>query len=44
MTMPFERTRSVAQTYDFLTELARDAEVPERVRKNAQFLLRHNHT
>lgn len=41
MTMPFERTRSVAQTYDFLTELARDTEVPERVRKNAQFLLRH---
>lgn len=41
MTMSFERTRSVAQTHDFLTELARDPEVPERVRKNAQFLLRH---
>jgi len=41
MTMPFERTRSVAQTHDFLTELARDTEVPERVRQNAHFLLRH---
>ncbi|WP_321032393.1 BPSL0761 family protein [Pseudomonas putida] len=39
--MPFERSRSVAQTHDFLTELARDTEVPERVRKNAHFLLRH---
>ena len=41
MTMPFERTRSVAQTLAFLTELARDTEVPERVRQNAHFLLRH---
>ena len=41
MTMPFERTRSVAQTDAFLEELARDTEVPERVRQNAHFLLRH---
>lgn len=41
MTMPFERTRSVAQAHAFLTELARDSEVPERVRQNAHFLLRH---
>jgi hypothetical protein len=41
MTMPFERTRSVAQAHNFLTELAYDSEVPERVRRNAQFLLRH---
>jgi hypothetical protein len=41
MTMPFERTRSVAQTHTFLTELACDAEVPERIRQNARFLLRH---
>lgn len=41
MTMPFERTRSVAQTHNFLTKLAIDTEVPERVRQNAQFLLRH---
>jgi hypothetical protein len=41
MTMPFERTRSVAQAHTFLFELARDTEVPERVRQNAYFLLRH---
>ncbi|WP_433861009.1 BPSL0761 family protein [Pseudomonas thivervalensis] len=41
MTMPFERTRSVAQTHAFLTELACDTEVPERIRQNARFLLRH---
>lgn len=41
MTMPFERSRSVAQTHAFLTELARDTEVPARVRQNAHFLLRH---
>jgi len=41
MTMPFERTRSVAQAHDFLTELAHDTEIPERIRQNAQFLLRH---
>ncbi|SDU54510.1 BPSL0761 family protein [Pseudomonas mandelii] len=41
MTMPFERSRSVAQTHAFLTELARDTEVPERIRQNAHFLLRH---
>jgi hypothetical protein len=41
MTMPFERSRSVAQTNAFLTELARDTEVPERIRQNAHFLLRH---
>lgn len=39
--MPFERTRSVAQTHAFLTELACDTEVPERIRQNARFLLRH---
>ncbi len=27
MTMPFEGTRAVAQTHDFLTELAIDTEV-----------------
>ncbi|WP_315985045.1 BPSL0761 family protein [Pseudomonas arsenicoxydans] len=39
--MPFERTRSVVQAHTFLTELALDMEVPERVRRNAHFLLRH---
>lgn len=41
MTMPFERTRCVAQTHDFLRELARGTDVPGHIRKNAQFLLRH---
>lgn len=41
MTMPFERTRSVAQTHAFLMELACEPEVPERIRQNARFLLRH---
>jgi len=41
MTMPFERTRSVAQAHEFLEELVRDPEVPERVRKRAEFVLRH---
>ncbi|MEB0191509.1 BPSL0761 family protein [Pseudomonas sp. CCI1.1] len=33
--MPFERSRSVAQTHAFLTEHARDTELPERIRQNA---------
>lgn len=41
MTMPFERTRCVAQAHSFLTELASDTKVPERVRRDAHFLLRH---
>ena len=41
MTMPHERTRSVLQTRDFLLELARDTSLPERVRDDARFLLRH---
>ena len=39
--MPFERTRSFAQTHAFLFELDLDSEVPERVRQNTCFLLRH---
>jgi hypothetical protein len=41
MTMPEERTRSVIQTRDFLMELSRDMSLPERVRRDAKFLLRH---
>lgn len=41
MTRPFERTRAVVQTYDFLIELSRDTSLPERVRRDARFLLRH---
>lgn len=41
MTMPHERTRSVIQTRDFLVELSRDPSLPERIRRDAKFLLRH---
>ena len=41
MTMPHERTRAVVQTHDFLIELARDASLPERIRRDARLLLRH---
>lgn len=41
MTMPYVRRRCVSQTHAFLTEFAGDTAVPERVRKNANFLLRH---
>lgn len=41
MTMPCERTRAVVQTYDFLVELSSDTSLPERVRRDARFLLRH---
>ncbi|WP_419711268.1 BPSL0761 family protein [Pseudomonas sp. NFX224] len=34
----------MAQTHAFLPELARDTEVPERVRQNSHFLLRHSPT
>ncbi len=41
MTRPHERTRSVVHTYDFLVELSKDTSLPERVRRDARFLLRH---
>lgn len=41
MTMPHERTRSVIQTRDFLVELSRDTSLSERVRRDAEYLLRH---
>jgi len=41
MTMPHERTRTVIQTRDFLIELSRDTSLPERIRRDAKFLLRH---
>lgn len=41
MTMPYERTRSVIQTRDFLVELSRDPRVPEPLRSEARRLLRH---
>lgn len=41
MTMPGERTRAVIQTHEFLVELSRDPSLPEKVRRDAKFLLRH---
>lgn len=41
MTMPDERSRAVVQTREFLVELSRDNSLPDRVRRDAKFLLRH---
>ncbi|MDD0999440.1 hypothetical protein M5G20_26750 [Pseudomonas sp. TNT2022 ID1044] len=41
MTMPDERSRAVVQTREFLVELSRDSSLPDRVRRDAKFLLRH---
>lgn len=41
MSMPNERTRAVIQTGEFLLELSRDPSLPERIRRDAKFLLRH---
>ncbi|WP_317622771.1 BPSL0761 family protein [Pseudomonas amygdali] len=41
MTTPNERTRAVIQTGMFLLELYRDSSLPERIRRDAKFLLRH---
>ncbi|WP_448091413.1 BPSL0761 family protein [Pseudomonas azerbaijanoccidentalis] len=39
--MPDERSRAVVQTREFLVELSRDNSLPDRVRRDAKFLLRH---
>lgn len=39
--MPDERSRAVVQTREFLVELSRDSTLPNRVRRDAKFLLRH---
>jgi hypothetical protein len=41
MTLPYERTRLVVQTQEFLTRLSRDTDLPESVRVKARHLLRH---
>jgi hypothetical protein len=41
MTMPSERSRAVVQTRDFLIELAQNRNLPDQVRRDAKFLLRH---
>ncbi len=41
MTSPYERTRAVVQTREFLRELQCMTEVPQSVREQAGLLLRH---
>lgn len=41
MTMPDERSRAVVKTGEFLLHLSRDSNLPEKVRHDAKFLLRH---
>ncbi|WP_277423161.1 BPSL0761 family protein, partial [Pseudomonas viridiflava] len=41
MTTPNERSRAVIHTEGFLKQLARDTSLPEKVRRDAHFLLRH---
>ena len=41
MTMPYERTRTIIQTRNFLQELRQDESLPENIRKEAHRLLRH---
>lgn len=40
MTTPSERSRAVIQTEKFLKELSRDGSLPDKVRRDAKFLLR----
>lgn len=41
MTMPDERSRAVVQPRGFLVELCQVDSLPDRVRRNAKFLLLH---
>lgn len=41
MTLPYERTRSVIQTEEFLRELSNDHQLPAGIRNEATRLLRH---
>ena len=41
MTMPYERTRAVLQTEEFLKELSRNTDIPEEIKIEAFRLLRH---
>ena len=41
MTLPYERTRAVNQTHDFLLELCKTPRVPKIVKQQAHSLLRH---
>ncbi|WP_286973538.1 BPSL0761 family protein [Pseudomonas sp.] len=41
MTLPYERTRAIVKTEDFLRELSRDGRLPQDIRSYAKSLLRH---
>jgi hypothetical protein len=44
MTLPFERTRAVVQTKEFLQQLtdpSKTPRVPKQIRQQAHYLLRH---
>lgn len=41
MTLPYERTRAIVETRDFLTHLLGNRRVPASVRNEARWLLRH---
>ncbi|MNG30172.1 hypothetical protein D3C84_1157320 [compost metagenome] len=41
MNLPNQRTQSVLQTWDFLIGLTRDTDLPEDVRQEVSWLLRH---
>lgn len=41
MTLPYERTRAVVQTREFLVELSRNTDLTEAIRLEAKRLLRH---
>ncbi len=41
MTLPYERTRAIIKTEEFLRELSRDRAMPEEIRYHAKSLLRH---
>ncbi|QIB49589.1 BPSL0761 family protein [Pseudomonas sp. OIL-1] len=41
MTLPYERTRAVLQTREFLRSLVQNPALPHDIRDNAKSLLRH---
>lgn len=41
MTLPYERTRAIVKTEEFLRELSRDEDLPQEIRSSAKSLLRH---
>lgn len=41
MTLPYERTRAIVKTEEFLRELSRHSGLPQDIRSYAKSLLRH---